>query len=146
MVDFIQNDLKDDTIMNWISRRYDQSELQPNGAHSSMRLMCAGHEQEIELVKKELIKAGIASETRRHPIAEALGVNGLELWVQNEQDFASASRLCVHLQGKAANSPEAPPGPKAETSEACGSGPKPQAEPSNNPPKDATRVESIPVI
>jgi len=94
--------------------------------------MCAGHEQEIELVKKELFKAGIVSETRRHPKAEGLGANGLELWVQNEQDFPNAS--------------ETPPNPNIETSEAPGSGPKLQAEPSGNPPKHVGKVESIPVI
>ena len=132
-------------FMNWLSGRCDQSQLQPNAAHWPMRLMCAGHEKEIELVKKELFKAGIASETRRHPIAEALGVSGVELWVQNKQDFSIASRLYTRLQGKAAkaaNSGETPLSPKAETSGASGSGPKPQAEPSSNPPKDVSKAQS----
>jgi hypothetical protein len=131
--------------MKLLNRRFDQSQLQPGAAKLPMRLMCAGHEEEIELVKKELFKAGIAAETRRHPIAEALGASGVELWVQNEQDFSHASRLYTSLQGKAVNSPETPPSPKAETSGASGSGPKPQPEPASNPPKDGSKVESIPV-
>lgn len=93
------------------------------------------------MVKEELFKAGIPSETRRHPIAEALGVGGVELWVQNEQDFSNASRLYNHFQGKAANGAETPPSPKAGTCGASGSEP----EPSSNPPKDSSKVESIPV-
>jgi hypothetical protein len=126
--------------MNWISRRNDQSELHSNAAQSSMRLMCAGHETEIELVKKELFKAGISSEMRRHPIAEGLGVDGVELWVHNEQDFSTATGLFTRLQSKAAQSPKTPPGPKAGTSKT--SGPKPQAE----PPKDVAKIEPIPVV
>jgi chromosome segregation ATPase len=108
--------------------------------------MCAGHEEEIELVKQELCKVGIAAVTRRHPIAEALGASGVELWVQNEQDFSNASRLYNRLQGKAADSPKTAPSPKAETSGASGSGPKPQPEPAGNPPKDGRKVESVPVV
>ncbi|HSU54513.1 MAG TPA: hypothetical protein VLT36_10665 [Candidatus Dormibacteraeota bacterium] len=106
-----------------------------------MRLMCAGHEEEIELVKKELVKAGIVSETRPHPMAEALGVNGLELWVRNEQDFSNASRLYTHVLGKAVNIPEAPPSRKAENSKVAGSVPNPQAGPSSTPPKDVKKAE-----
>src|SRR5438874_49540 len=101
--------------------------------------MCAGHEREMELVKEELCKAGITSETRRHPVAEALGVGGVELWVQNEQDFSNASRVYNRLQGKVANSPEKPSA-KAVVSADSGSGPKSQAE-----PNDVSKVESAPV-
>jgi chromosome segregation ATPase len=38
------------------------------------------------------------------------------------------------------------PSAKAETSGASGSGPKPQPEPSSNPPKDGSKVESMPVF
>ena len=132
--------------MKLLNRRYDQSQLQPNAASLPMRLMCAGHEEEIELVKKELFKAGIAAETRRHPIAEALGASGVELWVQNEEDFSNASRLYSRLQGKADNSPKTRPIPKAETSGSSGSGPKPPPQPSGNPPKDGSKVESMPAV
>jgi hypothetical protein len=108
--------------------------------------MCAGHDEEMELVKKELFKAGIAAETRRHPIAEELGVSGMELWVQNGPNFSIAARLYSRLQGKTANGPETPPSPKAETSRAAGSGPKPQPEPPSKPSKDGSKVESIPVV
>src|ERR1051326_1793350 len=139
MAEFVQNVLKDDTIMNWTSRRNEQSQAHPDAAH----LVCAGHETEIILVKNELFQAGIASEMRRHPMAEALGVNGVELWVRNKEDLSNASKLCNRLQGKPANSPATPP--KAETSGASGSGLKPQAqaEPSSN---DASKIESLPVV
>src|SRR6476660_889486 len=120
MADFVENVLKDNTIMNWTSRRNEQSQDQPEAAH----LVCAGHETEIVLVKNELFQAGIASEMRRHPMAEALGVNGVELWVRNKEDLSNASRLYNLLQLKAPNSPEAPS--KSETSGASASGPKPQ--------------------
>src|SRR5258705_12117859 len=108
--------------MRLLNSGYDQDQLQPD---LPLRLMCAGHETEIELGRKDLFKAGIHSETRRHPIAEALGVSGVELWVQNEQDFFNASRVYTRLQGKAVSSPERPaPGPKAETSGRSVSGPK----------------------
>src|SRR5262245_33133171 len=131
--------------MKLLNGRYEQAQLEPNAAHLPMRLMCAGHEKEIELVRNELFKAGIPSETRRHPIAEALGVGGLELWVQNEQDFFKASRVYNRLHGKADNMPETPaPSPKAETSGGFGSGPKLQAAQSGTP-KDVNKVESRPV-
>src|SRR5206468_2834128 len=69
--------------------------------HLCMRLMCSQNRNEVEAVKKELLKAGIPSETRPHPVAEALGVNGLELWIQNERDFFDASKLYARLQGRA---------------------------------------------
>lgn len=105
--------------------------------------MCAGNEKEIELVRKELFKAGIASETRRHPIAQALGVGGVELWVQNERDFFHASRLCTGLKQKVANSPlETATSPKPETSGGSTSEPKPKKEPASTPSNDAGKVES----
>jgi hypothetical protein len=130
--------------MKLLNRRYDQAQLQPNVAHLPMRLMCAGHETEMELVRKELSEAGIASETRRHPLAESLGVQGVELWVQNEQDFSEVSRLCPSLQGKFAT--ETPSGPKAATSPASGRELKPQPAPARNQPKDGSKGASIPVV
>src|SRR5262245_4921917 len=103
--------------MNLLNSRYDQAPGQPNASDSSIRFMCAGNEKEIELVREKLFEAGIASETRRHPMAETFGVSGLELWVENEQDFFNASTLYARLQQKSPNSPEAPAAsPKAELS------------------------------
>ena len=86
--------------MKLLNHIYDPASRPPNALESSMRLMCAGNEKEIELVRKKLFEAGIASETRRHPVAQRLGVNGIELWVKNERDFFHASRLYTNLQQK----------------------------------------------
>jgi chromosome segregation ATPase len=91
--------------VNW---NYDQVREQPIESHLCMRLMCSKNENEVEGVKTELLKAGIPSETRRHPIAEALGVSGVELWVENEQDFHDASEIYARLQLDRASSQEAP--------------------------------------
>jgi hypothetical protein len=63
--------------------------------------MCSQSRAEIEAVKDELTKAGIATETRNNPMAEALGVNGLELWVQDERDFFNAANLFARMQAPA---------------------------------------------
>lgn len=66
--------------------------------HLCMRLMCSQNQAELDAVIEELAKAGIPAETRNHPIAEALGVPGKELWVPDEQDFYTAARLFARLQ------------------------------------------------
>jgi chromosome segregation ATPase len=66
--------------------------------------MCSQDQSEVEAIRKELIKAGIQVETRPHPIAEAFGVSGLELWVQNERDFFNASKLYARLQDRVGES------------------------------------------
>jgi hypothetical protein len=105
--------------------------------------MCAGNENEIGLVRSKLLEAGIASETRRHPIAEALGVNGLELWVQNERDFFNASTLYNHLQQTSGNSLCTPTAtPKTEIPGRSISGPNASVEPSTTPPKEFSKVGS----
>jgi len=123
--------------MRLLNSSYEQDQVQSDAGDFSMRLMCAGHETEIELVKKELFKAGITSETRRHPLAEALGVSGVELWVQNEQDYFNASKVYTRLQGKAPSTP--PPAPKPQISVR-------QPEKSSTAPKDAGKAESRPVV
>lgn len=123
--------------MRLLNSSYEQDQAQSDARDLSMRLMCAGHETEIELVKKELFKAGITSETRRHPLAEALGVSGVELWVQNEQDFFNASKVYTRLQGKAPSTP--PPTPKPQISVRQPEKPGPAS-------KDASKVESRPVV
>jgi chromosome segregation ATPase len=64
--------------------------------------MCSQNLDEVEAVKDKLLKAGIATETRCHPVAEELGVNGVELWVQDERDFFNAARLLERMQDRAA--------------------------------------------
>jgi hypothetical protein len=108
-----------------------------------MRLLCGGNEKEIGLVRKKLLDAGIASETRRHPIAESLGVSGIELWVHNERDFFNASRLYTGIQQTSGNSlGTATTSPKAEISRHSVSGPKPQAEPSSTLPMDVGKADT----
>jgi len=62
------------------------------------RLMCSKDRTEVEFVRKELFRAGIRSEIRSNPVAAALRVSRLELWVQDERDFLTASKLCDALQ------------------------------------------------
>jgi hypothetical protein len=122
--------------MKLLNNSYDQAHGQPDASHSGVRFMCAGNEAEIELVRQKLFEAGIPSETRRHPLAEAFGVNGLELWVENERDFFNASRLYNLLQKKSAN------GPEASTVSLKVSGPKPQTEPVGTLPREVTKIDS----
>ena len=63
-----------------------------------MRLMCSPDPAEIEAVRNEFLKAGIAAETRNNPVAEAMGINGVELWVMDERDFFAASKLYAEMQ------------------------------------------------
>jgi hypothetical protein len=134
--------------MNFFNLRGDQAQLQPNGStqHLCLRLISSGNENEVEEVRKQLLKAGIASETRRHPIAEAFSVSGVELWVQNERDFFNASQLYARIQNLAANRPEAADtGQKPKTSVGSVGAPKQKAEPSSTPPKDVSKVDSRPI-
>lgn len=112
-----------------------------------MRLMCSGNENEVEAVKSQLLKAGIPAEARRHPIAEAFGVSGAELWVENEQDFHDASKVYAHLKPHGAKSQEAPViSREADTSGHSVSRPKEQAQPSSARPQDVSKAESRPVV
>lgn len=65
--------------------------------------MCSKVRSEVESVKKELFKAGIASEIRTNPLADALRVSRIELWVQHERDFFNASKLYAAMQVGAGN-------------------------------------------
>ena len=123
--------------MNTLTRSYDQTGLGPDASHLCMRLMCAGNEKEIGMVRSKLLEAGIPSETRRHPIAESLGVNGIELWVQNERDFFNASQLYARFKHQAANRSEAAAtSQKPEKSGGSVGGAKLKAGPSSAPPKE----------
>jgi hypothetical protein len=81
-----------------------QTQVEPDASAPflCMKLMCSQNQDEVEVVKNELRKAGIAAETRYHPLAEALGVKGVELWVQHERDFFNASKLYARIQEGAA--------------------------------------------
>src|SRR5262252_2247769 len=115
--------------MKTINWSHDQVQDEPLTSHLCMRLMCTGNENDVADVKNELLKAGIPAETRRHPIAEALGVTGVELWVENEQDFHDASEIYARLQLQGANDPEAPQSSRtADTSGRIVGAPKAQAE------------------
>lgn len=109
--------------------------------------MCSGNENEVEAVKSQLLKACIPSEARRHPIAEAFGVSGAELWVENEQDFHDASKFYAHLKLHGAKSQEAPETSReADASGHSVTGPKVQAQPSSTGPEDISKAESRPVV
>ena len=56
---------------------------------------------EIEALKNEFFMAGIVAEIRNNPVAEALGISGVELWVQDERDFFTASKLYAEMQDRA---------------------------------------------
>lgn len=58
-------------------------------------------------MKTELLKAGIKSETRKHSLAESFGVNAIELWVQDEQDFFNAANVIARMQVSPCSTPEA---------------------------------------
>ncbi len=58
------------------------------------------HRDEVGAVKSELFKAGIRSEIRTDPVAEALNVLRLEVWVENESDYLMASKIYDRLQAK----------------------------------------------
>ena len=99
------------------------------------------------MIKAELLKAGIPSETRPNAVAEALGLRGLELWIQNDQDLSRASKVYARFKDRTANSVEAPAtGSKPEASGYPASGAKPQAEPSGTPPADVSQVDSKRVV
>ena len=64
------------------------------------RLMCSKERNQVEFVKKELSRAGIRTEIRSNPLAAALRVSRLELWVQDERDFMMASKLYAELEAR----------------------------------------------
>jgi len=90
-----------DYMIQSISRQT-QVKSDASAPSSCMRLMCSKNQDEVEVVKKELLKSGIVSETRPHAMAAAFGVTGVELWVQNERDFIDASEIYAQMQNRAA--------------------------------------------
>jgi hypothetical protein len=75
-----------------------KAEVDPSASFLCMRLMCSQNKAEVEAVKKELLNAGIGSETRKHALAESFGINALELWVQDERNFFDASNVMARMQ------------------------------------------------
>lgn len=65
------------------------------------RLMCSSDRTEVEWVKQQLFRAGIRSQIRNNPVAQALRVARLELWVQDDCDFLKASQLYASVKPQA---------------------------------------------
>lgn len=70
------------------------------------RLMCSKERQEVEAVKSELFRAGIRSEIRANPVANALGITRLEVFV-HERDLVRAAKVRQGFQ--APNDDDDPP-------------------------------------
>ena len=133
--------------MKLFHRQCDQAQPHSNATDPSLclRLMASGNEKEVEVVRKELLKAGIASEKRRHPVAEGFGVSHVELWVQNEQDFFNASQVYARIQQLAVKGPEAAaPSQEPQTNGAPVI--RPKSEPSSTPAKGVGKVDSKPIV
>lgn len=104
--------------------------------------MCSQNQLEVEAVKNELLKAGIPVEMRSHPVAEALGVSGLELWVQNERDFFTASKLYARLQDRAEDGLQPPAiSPNSKTPRRSENGPQTKARPSAHSPQNGPQAD-----
>ncbi len=54
--------------------------------------MCSKDRNEVEALKSQLFRAGIRSEVRSNPVADALGITRLEIHIY-ERDFLEASRV-----------------------------------------------------
>lgn len=70
------------------------------------RLMCSTQQEEIGAVKRELFRAGIRSEIRENPLAAALNITRLELWVENDKDYFAAQKFYAGMQARAGNGHE----------------------------------------
>lgn len=64
------------------------------------RLMCSRDREQVEFVKRELSRVGIQTEIRSNPLAAALRVSRLELWVPDDRDFKMASQLYAQLEAR----------------------------------------------
>jgi len=58
--------------------------------------MCSKDRQEVEALESKLYRAGIRSEIRSNPLADALGITRLEIYV-HERDLHGASKVCQGL-------------------------------------------------
>jgi DNA repair exonuclease SbcCD ATPase subunit len=70
------------------------------------RLMCSTQQEEVGAVKSELFRAGIRSEIRSNPLAAALNVTRLELWVENDNDYLAAQKFYANMQAGSRNGDE----------------------------------------
>ena len=62
--------------------------------------MCSRDPVEVEALQNEFFKAGIAVATRSNPVAESLGIRAVELWVTDERDFFTASKLYAKMRDR----------------------------------------------
>jgi hypothetical protein len=62
--------------------------------------MCSRDPLEVEALQNEFFKAGIAVATRSNPVAENLGIRAVELWVTDERDFFTASKLYAEMRDR----------------------------------------------
>jgi len=62
--------------------------------------MCSRDPAEVEALQNEFFKAGIAVATRSNPVAESLGIRAVELWVRDERDFFTASKLYAEMRDR----------------------------------------------
>jgi chromosome segregation ATPase len=88
--------------MKFFNRKSDPAQLQPNVPSPSLclQLMTSGNENEVEKVRRELLKGGIASEKRRHPELQqvsSLLQKGIEEILVRESELASE---CASLHNK----------------------------------------------
>jgi hypothetical protein len=67
------------------------------------RLMCSTKPEEVGAVKRQLFKAGIRSEIRSNPVATALNIVRLELWVENDNDYFAAQKFYNNMVARAGN-------------------------------------------
>jgi len=103
-------------------------EVDKSGPFLSMRLVCSQDPAEIEAVSNALCKAGIVAETRNNPVAEALGISGVELWVMDERDFFNASTLYAEMRdGTSGRCGGATAHPQAEVPDLCIARDEPEA-------------------
>ena len=101
--------------------------------------MCSRNQDEVEVVKNELLKAGITAELRREPIAEAMGVTAIELFVPDPRNFFNASKVYARIKERAGLPTTQPqseiPEPPAATA-------KPQAEQQSSPARNGNGADS----
>jgi len=105
--------------------------------------MCSRNQDEVEVVKNELLKAGITAEMRRGELSQAIGATAVELWVPDARDFFNASKLFARMKDRAAGSSGEPATePQAEVAEPRVGTAKPQAEQHSSPPQPVNGADS----